>query len=74
MYIRVLCTIIYQSDDLALSASDMSYVGNFDRRGIRLARHDESDVDEEICGIWYGTVDEERRVERVSRRLTCEIM
>jgi len=23
MYIRVLCTIIYQSDDLALSASDM---------------------------------------------------
>ncbi len=22
MYIRVLCTIIYQSDDLALSASD----------------------------------------------------
>ena len=24
MYIRVLCTIIYQSDDLALSASDKS--------------------------------------------------
>jgi len=26
MYIRVLCTIIYQSDDLALSASDSSYM------------------------------------------------
>jgi len=25
MYIRVLCTIIYQSDDLALSASDTPY-------------------------------------------------
>jgi len=24
MYIRVLCTIIYQSDNLALSASDIS--------------------------------------------------
>ena len=27
MYIRVLCTIIYQSDDLALSASDSMYIG-----------------------------------------------
>jgi len=26
MYIRVLCTIIYQSDDLALSASDTSFI------------------------------------------------
>ncbi len=25
MYIRVLCTIIYQSDDLALSASDINH-------------------------------------------------
>ncbi len=28
MYIRVLCTIIYQSDDLALSASDSSPIVN----------------------------------------------
>jgi len=28
MYIRVLCTIIYQSDDLALSASDSYEPGN----------------------------------------------
>ncbi len=27
MYIRVLCTIIYQSDDLALSASDTTELG-----------------------------------------------
>jgi len=33
MYIRVLCTIIYQSDDLALSASDSIYFNKFNSCG-----------------------------------------
>ena len=34
MYIRVLCTIIYQSDDLALSASDMIRICELRRKSL----------------------------------------
>ncbi len=46
MYIRVLCTIIYQSDDLALSASDTMFFVKVDEmceRASERAREDGKD-------------------------------